>query len=62
MLNIKHKPDDTAHHSPGNVKSLSAALPVAGHAGSTGRLALPPMVLTDVTRLDSRGHQRKTEI
>lgn len=40
--------------SPGDMERLPAALPVAGHAGSAGRLALPPMVLADVTRLDSR--------
>lgn len=42
---------DTSAHLPGDVESLSAALSVAGHAGSTGSLALPPMVLTDVTGL-----------
>lgn len=36
------------------MERLPAALPVAGHAGAAGRLALPPVVLADVTRLDSR--------
>lgn len=36
---------------PGDVESLSAALPVAGHAGSAGRLALPAVVLADVAGL-----------
>lgn len=36
---------------PGDVESLSAPLPVAGHAGSAGRLALPAVVLADVAGL-----------
>lgn len=33
------------------MESLSAALSIAGHAGSAGSLALPPMFLADVTGL-----------
>lgn len=33
------------------MKGLSAALSVAGHAGATSSLTLPPMVLTDITGL-----------
>lgn len=36
---------------PGDVEGLSAALPVAGHTGSTWSLALPSVVLTYVTGL-----------
>lgn len=41
------------------MEGLPAALSVAGHAGSTGGLALPAMVLTDITRLVKR--QRRSE-
>lgn len=40
---------------PGDVESLPAALPVAGHAGAAGRLALPPVVLADVAGLRKAG-------
>lgn len=40
-----------AQHSPGDVEGLSAALSVAGHARPAGRLALPAVVLADVTSL-----------
>ncbi len=40
-----------AEHLPGDMERLPAALPVAGHAGSAGSLALPPVVLTDITGL-----------
>lgn len=41
----------TCHLGTGDVESLPAALPVAGHAGSAGRLALPPVVLADIAGL-----------
>lgn len=49
------------------MESLPAALPVAGHAGSAGRLALPPVVLADIAGLwrvageKTGGRERRTE-
>lgn len=47
-----------SHSVPGDVESLPAALPVAGHAGAAGRLALPPVVLADVAGLRKAGRRR----
>lgn len=46
------------------MESLSAALPVAGHAGSAGGLALPTMVLADVAGLveSERDERAKDQI
>lgn len=54
----------TPEHLPGDMERLSAALSIAGHAGSAGGLALPPLVLTDVTCLvkQQRGGQRSQKI
>jgi len=48
------------------VEGLSAALPVAGHTGTAGRLALSAVVLTDVAGLErrrrgNRGREEGTE-
>lgn len=48
-------------NSPGDVEGLPAALPVAGHAGPAGRLALPPVVIADVTSLDGRAEAGNTD-
>lgn len=36
---------------PGDMESLSTSMAVTGHAGSRGCLALPALLLTDVTGL-----------
>lgn len=43
------------------MKGLSAALSVAGHAGPAGSLALPPVVLTDITGLVKQQSVRDEE-
>lgn len=44
------------------MESLSAALPVAGHAGSAGSLALPAVVLADVTGLAKQRRRREQKM
>lgn len=44
------------------MESLSAALPVAGHAGSAGSLALPAVVLADVTGLAKQRRWREQKM
>lgn len=42
--------------SPGDMESLSTSVAVTGHAGSRGCLALPALLLADVTRLQDTAH------
>lgn len=51
-------PGVTPGDSPGDVESLSAAVPVTGHAGSRGCFALPALLFTDVAGLQKEKERK----